>query len=125
MMKRIAEADMSHRFLALYLNEDKLYPHIRFSPPVYGESVSAPDGSDGRWYKDWPTAAKDRMVRNSEGSLPCIPGGFRGSRREAARGSPSAACGAPSSRRDTPPKALGDIAHGPGAKKRARPHPPL
>jgi hypothetical protein len=69
MMRRIAEAGMSHRFLALYLNGDNLYPRIRFSPPVYGESVSAPDGSDGRWYKYWSPAAKASMVRHVRGLL--------------------------------------------------------
>jgi hypothetical protein len=67
LMARIAEAGMGHRFLALYLNGDNLYPHIRFSPPVYGESVTAPDGSDGKWYKYWSPAAKESMVRHVEG----------------------------------------------------------
>lgn len=52
---------LSHEFLALYLNADNLYPNIRFSPPIYGESVVNPDGSDGKWYRYWSDRAKTSM----------------------------------------------------------------
>lgn len=53
MMDVIRQEDMGYMFLALYLNGDNLYPDIRFSPPVHGDSVVNPDGSDGRWYRYW------------------------------------------------------------------------
>ena len=53
MQKELKCQGMSHEFLALYLNGDNLYPNIRFSPPIYGESVVNPDGSDGKWYRYW------------------------------------------------------------------------
>lgn len=69
MMKQCVENGISYNFLALYLNGDNLYPNIRFSPPVYGESVTAPDGSDGRWYKYWSDKAKDSMIEHLSGLM--------------------------------------------------------
>lgn len=58
MMSAAQRADLGYAFLSLYLNGDNLYPNIRFSPPVYGESVTRPDGSDGHWYKYWSNQAQ-------------------------------------------------------------------
>lgn len=69
LMTRLREAGLTHNFLALYLNGDNLYPHIRFSPPVLGESVTAADGTDGQWYKYWSPRAQDSMVRHVDGLL--------------------------------------------------------
>ena len=30
---------LAYNFLVLYLNGDNLYPHIRFSPPIFGEET--------------------------------------------------------------------------------------
>lgn len=67
MQEELKNHDMSHVFLALYFNGDNLYPNIRFSPPVYGESVIHPDGSDGKWYRYWSDKAKESMKRHVEG----------------------------------------------------------
>ncbi|WP_310604167.1 hypothetical protein [Anaerosporobacter sp.] len=67
MQQELEEQDMSHVFLALYLNGDNLYPNIRFSPPIYGESVVNPDGSDGKWYRYWSDKAKESMKQHVEG----------------------------------------------------------
>lgn len=64
MMEKMRELGLRHTFLALYLNGDNLYPNIRFSPPVYGESVVNPDGSDGRWYRYWSEKARDSMEQH-------------------------------------------------------------
>ncbi len=69
MMEAMRSRSLSHNFLAIYLNGDNLYPHIRFSPPVYGESVTAADGSDGRWYKYWSPKARDLMISHVAGLL--------------------------------------------------------
>ncbi len=58
MMQAAARMGLGHAFLSLYLNGDNLYPNIRFSPPIHGESVTLPDGSDGHWYKYWSDAAR-------------------------------------------------------------------
>lgn len=58
MMGAAARAGLGYAFLSLYLNGDNLYPNIRFSPPIYGESVTLPDGSDGHWYKYWSDQAQ-------------------------------------------------------------------
>ena len=64
-MKEAAHREgLEHMFLALYLNGDNLYPNIRFSPPVHGESVVNPDGSDGRWYRYWSGKARDAMTEH-------------------------------------------------------------
>ena len=55
---------LGHMFLALYLNGDNLYPNIRFSPPVYGESVTAADGTDGRWYKYWSEKSRSTQAEH-------------------------------------------------------------
>lgn len=67
MQKELKCQGMSHEFLALYLNGDNLYPNIRFSPPIYGESVVNPDGSDGKWYRYWSVKAKDAMIKHVSG----------------------------------------------------------
>ncbi len=69
MQQEIKKNDMSHEFLALYLNGDNLYPNIRFSPPVYGESVTDQYGRDGKWYRYWSGKAKDSMVEHVRGLL--------------------------------------------------------
>lgn len=69
MQKELERQEMSHEFLALYLNGDNLYPNIRFSPPIYGESVVNPDGSDGKWYRYWSPKAKDSMIKHVSGLL--------------------------------------------------------
>lgn len=38
---------LTYNFLVLYLNGDNLYPHIRFSPPVFGEEVVTIDQKGG------------------------------------------------------------------------------
>lgn len=67
MQKELEDQGMSHVFLALYLNGDNLYPNIRFSPPVYGESVENFDGSDGKWYRYWSDKAKESMKEHVSG----------------------------------------------------------
>lgn len=67
MMQKCKENGISHNFLALYLCADNLYPNIRFSPPIFGESVTNADGSDGRWYKYWSDKAKDSMIEHCKG----------------------------------------------------------
>ena len=52
---------LSYNFLLLYLNGDNLYPHIRFSPPIFGEETVYLDGRPGRWYKYWSNKAKASM----------------------------------------------------------------
>lgn len=69
MMRTLPEAGLAYYFLALYLNGDNLYPDIRFSPPIWGESVTAPDGSCGRWYKYWSDAAQESMVEHVSGLM--------------------------------------------------------
>ena len=50
-----------YNFLLLYLNGDNLYPHIRFSPPIFGEKITYLDGTPGRWYKYWSPKAQESM----------------------------------------------------------------
>ncbi len=57
---------LAYNFLLLYLNGDNLYPHIRFSPPIYGEETVLLDGRPGRWYKYWSEAAKTSMKEHVE-----------------------------------------------------------
>ncbi len=66
-MEQCRKNGISHNFLALYLCADNLYPNIRFSPPIFGESVTTADGSDGRWYKYWSDKAKDSMTEHIRG----------------------------------------------------------
>lgn len=75
MMQAIEKAELSYHFLALYLNCDNLYPNIRFDPPVYGESVTKADGSDGRWYKYWSPKAQDSMELHVRGMMARYGGG--------------------------------------------------
>lgn len=67
MMEVCKRNGISHNFLALYLCADNLYPNIRFSPPIFGESVTNPDGTDGRWYKYWSEKAKSSMIEHVKG----------------------------------------------------------
>lgn len=57
---------LSYNFLLLYLNGDNLYPHIRFSPPIYGEETVRADGTPGRWYKYWSEKAQLAMKEHVE-----------------------------------------------------------
>lgn len=52
---------IDYNFLLLYLNGDNLYPHIRFSPPIFGEEITYLDGRPGRWYKYWSDKAQASM----------------------------------------------------------------
>lgn len=66
-MGRSAHAHgLAYEFLALYLNGDNLYPHIRFSPPIYGEETVTMDGGPGRWYKYWSESARLSMREHVE-----------------------------------------------------------
>lgn len=69
MQQELKAAGMSHEFLALYLNGDNLYPNIRFSPPIYGESVVDKNGKDGKWYRYWSDEAKDSMEAHVAGLM--------------------------------------------------------
>ncbi len=64
MRQELREAGMSHEFLALYLNGDNLYPNIRFSPPIYGESITDKNGNDGKWYRYWSGKARASMAEH-------------------------------------------------------------
>ena len=57
---------LGYNFLLLYLNGDNLYPHIRYSPPIYGEETVYMDGTPGRWYKYWSARAKCSMKEHVE-----------------------------------------------------------
>lgn len=57
---------LSYNFLLLYLNGDNLYPHIRFSPPIYGEETVTADGKPGKWYKYWSPKARQSMKDHVE-----------------------------------------------------------
>lgn len=57
---------LAYNFLLLYLNGDNLYPHIRYSPPILGESVFYLDGTPGRWYKYWSPKARLSMKEHVE-----------------------------------------------------------
>ncbi len=76
MQKRILEEGMSYMHLSLYLNADNLYPNIRFSPPIYGESVVNADGEDGKWYKYWSHKAKQSMIEHVKGLCRLYGQGF-------------------------------------------------
>ena len=69
MMQSAAREGLAHVFLSLYLNGDNLYPNIRFSPPIHGESVTLPDGTDGRWYKYWSGKAQASQQAHVEGLM--------------------------------------------------------
>ena len=66
-MGRSARAHgLGYNFLLLYLNGDNLYPHIRFSPPIYGEETVYADGTPGKWYKYWSPKARQSMKEHVE-----------------------------------------------------------
>ncbi len=69
MMKAADREGLAHMFLSLYLNGDNLYPNIRFSPPIHGESVTLPDGTDGRWYKYWSENARASQQEHVAGLM--------------------------------------------------------
>ncbi len=60
------EHGLGYNFLLLYLNGDNLYPHIRFSPPIFGEETVYYDGTPGKWYKYWSDRAKCSMKEHVE-----------------------------------------------------------
>lgn len=66
MEKSALSHGLSYNFLLLYLNGDNLYPHIRFSPPIYGEETTRSDGTPGGWYKYWSKAARAAMKEHVE-----------------------------------------------------------
>lgn len=66
MQKSAREHGLSYNYLLLYLNGDNLYPHIRFSPPIYGEETVAYDGKPGKWYKYWSPKARISMQEHVE-----------------------------------------------------------
>lgn len=61
MGKSAHEHGLFYNFLLLYLNGDNLYPHIRYSPPIFGEEITYLDGTPGRWYKYWSKKAQASM----------------------------------------------------------------
>jgi hypothetical protein len=67
MIGEIKKWGLAHNFLAIYLNGDNLYPHIRFSPPILGEAVTGPDGREKRWYKYWSGRAQSVMTEHVKG----------------------------------------------------------
>ena len=75
MMEAARRHGLAYMFLALYLNGDNLYPHIRFSPPVYGESVTNMDGTNGKWYKYWSPKAQDSQETHVRELLDTYPDG--------------------------------------------------
>lgn len=66
---------LSYNFLLLYLNGDNLYPHIRFSPPIFGEEVVYLDGTPGRWYKYWSERAQLSMKEHVDRIMDRYGGG--------------------------------------------------
>ena len=75
MMEAAGRHGLAYMFLALYLNGDNLYPHIRFSPPIYGESVVKLDGTDGKWYKYWSPKAQESQETHVRELLDTYPDG--------------------------------------------------
>lgn len=76
MMERILAEGLSYNHMALYLNADNLYPNIRFSPPIYGESIIDAEGKDGKWYRYWSDKAKDSMREHIRGLYKLYRKGF-------------------------------------------------
>ncbi len=66
MGKSALEHGLSYNFLLLYMNGDNLYPHIRYSPPIYGEETVYADGRPGKWYKYWSAKARNSMKEHVE-----------------------------------------------------------
>ncbi len=75
MGKSAREHGLGYNFLLLYLNGDNLYPHIRFSPPIYGEETVRPDGTNGKWYKYWSPKARQSMKEHVERIMELYGGG--------------------------------------------------
>ncbi len=57
---------LAYNFLLLYMNGDNLYPHIRYSPPIFGEETVYADGRPGKWYKYWSAKARRSMQEHVE-----------------------------------------------------------
>lgn len=66
MGKSAQEHGLAYNFLLLYMNGDNLYPHIRYSPPIYGEETVYADGRPGKWYKYWSGEARNAMKEHVE-----------------------------------------------------------
>ncbi len=66
MGKSALEHGLSYNFLLRYMNGDNLYPHIRYSPPIYGEETVYADGRPGKWYKYWSAKARNSMKEHVE-----------------------------------------------------------
>lgn len=66
MGKSAWEHGLAYNFLLLYMSGDNLYPHIRFSPPIYGEETVYADGRPGKWYKYWSEEARKSMREHVE-----------------------------------------------------------
>lgn len=66
---------LTYNFLVLYLNGDNLYPHIRFSPPIFGEETVTADGKPGKWYKYWSKKAQLSMKEHVERIMERYGGG--------------------------------------------------
>lgn len=69
MGKSALEHGLSYNFLLLYMNGDNLYPHIRYSPPIYGEETVYADGRPGKWYKYWSAKARNSMKEHVERTM--------------------------------------------------------
>ncbi|MDD7009024.1 MAG: hypothetical protein PUI25_08340, partial [Spirochaetales bacterium] len=88
MEKTCLMTGMSYEFLSLYLNGDNLYPNIRFSPPIRGESIINRDGADGKWYRYWSVKAKDAMTEHVRGLVSLYGDGMTEVKGEAVSGKP-------------------------------------
>lgn len=66
MGRSAASHGLSYNFLLLYMNGDNLYPHIRYSPPIYGEETVDVKGRPAGWYKYWSKAARQSMKEHVE-----------------------------------------------------------
>ncbi|MDD6143931.1 MAG: beta-galactosidase [bacterium] len=69
LMQSLHREELAHMFLSLYLNGDNLYPNIRFSAPIHGDSVVNMDGTDGRWYRYWSPKARQSQQEHVEGLM--------------------------------------------------------
>lgn len=86
MSQSAVEHGLSYNFLLLYMNGDNLYPHIRFSPPIYGEETVHADGTPGRWYKYWSPASRQSMKEHVERILDRYGDGCERCQVDAAKG---------------------------------------
>lgn len=75
MGKSAREHGLAYNFLLLYMSGDNLYPHIRFSPPIYGEETVYADGRPGKWYKYWSRKARESMKEHVERIMECYEEG--------------------------------------------------